>query len=498
MMKWRKAMLSSIQKMLDSFNKYNIEYCHWKSNEHLEEALRGDTDLDVLFRPDQRRKLEYALSEAGLKRFRATPLMQYNAIEDYIGYDKDAAKIWHLHLHYRLSLGEKHLKGYTVPWTEYIISRRHFVNTEEGGIYCSNPADELFLLYIRMSLKLRWRDFGRRIGKDDIAEMLWLKEQTTSGEIEKVANFLLNKNVAYEVQRVLECDLTHKKQILRLQKILRKEMRAFTPYSRFSSWALRTKRELFWLIGGVKRRMGFNSTKPNRRVSPSGGTVVAILGCDGAGKSTILSYVKKEFNKKIDVYNTYLGSGDGNSSLLRKPMKIVAKRVGGRGIGHAVEKELDSGKRSSLKSKLYSVAKIIWAVTLAQEKKNKLRKVTKARNNGMLVLIDRYPQTEVAGFSDGPLLTRYVKSNALLKRIAQWEYSIYSSAYTNGPDLLIKLMVPTEVAIQRKPEMTVEEIDNKKSAVKKIHCGKKEVEVSTDRELLESVRDVLQAIWEEM
>lgn len=491
-------MLSSIQKMLDSFNKYNIEYCHWKSNEHIEEALRGDTDLDVLFRPDQRRELEYALSEAGLKRFRATPLMQYNAIEDYIGYDKDTAKIWHLHLHYRLSLGEKHLKGYTVPWTEYIISRRHLANTEEGEIYCSNPADELFLLYIRMSLKLRWRDLGHKIGKDDIVEMLWLKERVTSREVAEIANSLLNEKVATEVQLVSECNLVNKNQISRLQKILRKEMRLFTQYNRFSSWMVRTKREFFWLIGGVKRRMGLSSTKPNRRVSPSGGTVVAFLGCDGAGKSTTLAYVKKEFNKKIDVYNVYLGSGDGSSSLLRKPMKIVAKKVGGKGVGHAVEKELNSGKKSSLKSKLYSVAKVIWAVTLAQEKKSKLTKITRAKNNGMLVLVDRYPQVEVAGYGDGALLRKYSNRKGLMKRISDWEYGIYKKSCINPPDLLIKLMVPTDVAIQRKPEMTAEEIDNKKEAVRSIHVGKKEVEISTNQELIESVGNVMQAIWDEI
>ena len=49
---------------------------------------------------------------------------------------------------------------------------------------------------------------------------------------------------------------------------------------------------------------------------------------------------------------------------------------------------------------------------------------------------------------------------SLLKKLAEWEFDIYKSAYTNQPDLVIKLMVPTEIAIQRKPEMTFEEIEN--------------------------------------
>lgn len=89
--------------------------------------------------------------------------MQYNSIEDYIGLDYKTGKIWHLHLHYRLSLGEKHLKGYTFPWDKDILERKELYDNK---IYCSNPSDEFLLLLIRISLKLRWRDFNRKICSD--------------------------------------------------------------------------------------------------------------------------------------------------------------------------------------------------------------------------------------------------------------------------------------------------------------------------------------------
>ena len=79
-------MLKSIKQMLDAFEENKIIYCHWKSNEHLAPALVGDTDLDMLFLPEQRSEIDRVLNECGLKRFRATPLMQYKGIEDYIGF----------------------------------------------------------------------------------------------------------------------------------------------------------------------------------------------------------------------------------------------------------------------------------------------------------------------------------------------------------------------------------------------------------------------------
>lgn len=488
-------MLLSIKNMLDAFEQNEIKYCHWKSNEHLGEALTGDTDLDMLFSPSQRSLLDRVLNECGLKRFRAMPLMQYNAIEDYIGFDKETAKIWHLHLHYRMTLGEPHLKGYTItPYTDYILDSR--VMTTEG-IYTSAPAVEYILLLIRMALKLRTRDWFRKVGKDDLIEQKWLIEHSGKADFEKRAKEMLHDEKAVSaILSLYGSVVTRKNQLRPLRKQLLRVMKPFTCNSLLKSLWLRTKREIFWLIGGIGRRLNLNPTKPFRRVSPSGGCVVAFLGCDGAGKSTTLDYLYHEYKKKLDVKTIYLGSGDGSSSLLRKPMKMVARRVGGKGLGHKVEKEYQVKKKVSLKSRLYSIAKILWAVTLAKEKKGKLIEMTKARNQGMLVLTDRYPQIVMPGYSDGPLLTKYLKNGkGLLYRIAKWEYGIYESSTINAPDLTVKLMVPTEIAIQRKPEMTAEEIDNKKAAVMAINVSRSVV-VDTSHSKEETLGDIMEYIWE--
>lgn len=479
--------------MLDAFEEKGIKYCHWKSNEHLSDALNGDTDLDVLFAPEQRSLLDATLNECGLKRFRSTPLMQYNAIEDFIGFDEEEGKIWHLHTHYRMTLGEKHLKGYTVtPWTKTILENRRW---DENGIWCSAIEDELVLLVVRMTMKLRWRDFGKKVGADDLIELKWLQERADDAKLKASALKMAGEEATSLIIKVLANGLTKKNQLNHLHKVLLKQLKLFTGYSALGSRWMRTKREIYWLIGGIKRRLGWNSNVANRRISPSGGLVVAFLGCDGAGKSTTLAYVKKEFNKKLDVSTVYFGSGDGSSSLLRKPMKLVAKKVGGKGVGHAVEKEYKENKKVSLKSRLYSIAKIVWAVTLAKEKNAKMMDMTKARNNGMLVLTDRYPQAIMPGCSDGPLLHRYINSKGLFNKIAKWEENIYKKAKINQPDLAIKLMVPTEIAIARKPEMTVEEIEQKKSIVMSMGIADKTVVIDTSRPFEQTRSEVMNEIW---
>lgn len=479
--------------MIKALEAHQINYCHWKSNEHLNEALDGDTDMDVLFDPTQRVELEQVLDLCGLKRFRSAPLMQYNAIEDYIGFDKDTARIWHLHTHYRMTLGEKHLKGYTInPWTYLILNNRR---KDDQGVYCSAYEDELVLLLVRMAMKLRWRDFGKKIGKDDRVEYKWLVEHTKQEEVADRAKLFIGEKATREIIRLLSGEALSKKgQLRKLHKLLLKELKLYTGYSCLGSRWMRHKREWHWLVGGFKRRMGINSHVANRRVSPNGGNVIAFLGCDGAGKSTTLAFVKKELNKKLDVCTVYFGSGDGNSSLLRKPMKMVAKKVGGKGVGHAVEKEYAEKKKVSLKSRCYSFAKIIWAVTLANEKKTKIRQQTKARNNGLIVLTDRYPQTLYPGCSDGPLLSKY-EGKGLMGKIAAWEHRVYASAAMNPPDLTVKLIVPTEVAIERKPEMTAEEIDTKKSIVMGLNLSNNTLVVDTSRPFEETRAEIMEAIW---
>lgn len=494
-------MLESIKKMFDSLHSNNILYCHWKSNEHLEPALNGDTDLDMLFQPSDRNKLDCVLNECGLKRFRATPLSQYNAIEDYIGFDKQEAKIWHLHLHYQLTIGENHLKGYTLgAWGEYVLNNRIL---HESGVYTACPEDELVLLFTRIALKYSVRSIFSSLSNDDHVEMSWLQDRINPLVFQEHAEYLVGNNCSKLIQEMLSKEIRKKREFVCLRNKLCKELRCFTGNTQISSWIKKEIRTLYWIVGGVNHRLHGNVSKPYSRVSPSGGCVVAFIGSDGAGKSTTIKYVRDELSKKLDIKEVYLGSGDGSSSLLRKPMKIVAKRVGGKGLGASVEKEYQEAdkkmKKVSMKAKVYSFAKYEWAMALASEKKAKMREITKARNNGMIVLLDRYPQCKVYGVNDGPLLHKYINSKSkFLRNRAQREQQIYEMFEKNPPDLTIRLIAPIEVAMQRKPEMTYEELEKKLDAVMAMRPSKEIVTINTSVDKKQSFGEVIEQIWKKM
>ena len=69
------------------------------------------------------------------------------------------------------------------------------------------------------------------------------------------------------------------------------------------------------------------------------------------------------------------------------------------------------------------------------------------------------------------------------------------SSTVNPPDLTIKLIVPAEIAIKRKPEMTVEEIENKTAAVMAVNVSRNEI-IDTSYPKEETLGNIMQLIWD--
>ena len=172
--------LMIVRKLIDLLNK-EITYCHWKSNQHFQNALSGIDDLDILVDREQHNKIVKHITELGFKHFYTPELRTYVGIEDYLGFDSETGIIVHLHLHYMLMIGEKHLKGFRFPIEHYVLERR--IWSEEYKVYFSNPEDELLLLIIRRGLKARKRDFiFNKFEQKMSEEYTWLKKQCDSFE----------------------------------------------------------------------------------------------------------------------------------------------------------------------------------------------------------------------------------------------------------------------------------------------------------------------------
>jgi thymidylate kinase len=177
--------------------------------------------------------------------------------------------------------------------------------------------------------------------------------------------------------------------------------------------------------------------------------VVAIIGSDGSGKSSLSADLVRRFDALgRAATHLYFGSGDGPSSLLRWPLRQVRRMLFGRKGRSERQQALQHRHPRTL-----GAARAVWAIVLAIEKQAKLSRALRSRRRGALVVCDRYPQAQVAGANDGPLLEAWCDDPRRLRRVcATWEARPYRRAERCPPDLVLRLRVDQSTAERRRPD----------------------------------------------
>lgn len=485
--------------LFQAFHEAGIRYCFWKSDPHeLARSLRGRSDLDVLIDRAHAREAQDALARSGFKRFTAVPAKAYPGVEDYLALDPAAGAILHCHAHYRLLIGRANRKEYRLPWEDLLLDTRQF--DARVGVYVADPDVEILLLLLRSAAKLGLGDFvrplvGRPLFDPEFGTQLErLRPFVDPSRTGKLCADLLGERVATRLPDLL-AGRTAGRAAPGLAWAARGALRAFRRHGRVTGLLYGWSRTLGWVVGGAARRY-LRLALPLRRTVPTGGIVVAVMGSDGAGKSTVTRELATALAAKLDVLRVYFGSGDGPSSLVRWPM-LVARRA----LKHSGVVARQGRRADRPDGTLLSWARVVWALALSLEKRRKLRATWHARNRGMIVVADRYPQAQVTGFNDGPLLTRLARHPwSALRRLARWEAAPYVWAERHAPDLIVKLSVAPETALRRKPELSLAEAERRISAVRSLTYAPPTavVEVDADRPLADVRRAVWEAVWDRL
>jgi thymidylate kinase len=492
--------LAALLSLLEALERARVAHCHFKSNEHLGAALCGATDLDLLVARSDAREAQAVFAGQGFKRFDPGFGTGYPGVEDWIGFDPASGRQIHLHVHFRLPVGELHLKSYRLPFAEALLGSR--VHDAETGVFVAEPHHELLLLLVRRALKLTRRErlltrLGRGgvLGGDARREYDWLRERTQGAGVVGLAEQEFGKDVASVVAPLLD-SVPDRRGMVQLRKALLRVLSPHRTWGAFESALRQLVRGSVQRVTRALRRRGARLPRAFRRSNPSGGCVIAFVGCDGAGKSTLLGELGPWLGWKLDVLPIYFGSGDGPVSVARLPLVWV------RRLQKRLSPTRPPAERSRvLKPRRLSPARAIWALVLAFEKSQRLATAERARQRGIVVLCDRFPQTNVRGFNDGPLLTPWLESpQAWRRRLAGWELGIYESARRLAPDLVIKLDVSPEVAVARKPDMAVEECARRRAAVASLEWGERchMLTIDAEQPLERVIAEAKAAIWAEL
>jgi hypothetical protein len=140
-------------------------------------------------------------------------------------------------------------------------------------------------------------------------------------------------------------------------------------------------------------------------------------------------------------------------------------------------------------------------LALARERRSRLALARRARNLGMVVICDRFPQSQVLGFNDGPRLGGWRDdASPILRALAQRELTSYRAAASSPPDLVLKLHVAAEIAVRRKPEMTQEWIAERAEAIRGLRFppATRVMDIDANQPLEQVLLQVKRAIWEHL
>lgn len=189
--------------------------------------------------------------------------------------------------------------------------------------------------------------------------------------------------------------------------------------------------------------------------------VVAVIGCDGSGKSTLTADLYAQLRDISVTELVYLGQDSGNilRSILRVPLI-------GPMVGRYLVRKSQNAHAGDKKPAEPDVLTAIVIYLLSRWRRHKFRRMRALHRKGAIIVADRYPQAEVAGFYfDGPGLGGAERASAFVRWLTARERQFYEEMAAYVPGLLIRLNIDAETAHARKPDHKLTMLQDKVSVI---------------------------------
>ncbi len=174
--------------------------------------------------------------------------------------------------------------------------------------------------------------------------------------------------------------------------------------------------------------------------------IIAIVGCDGSGKSTLTADILARLRKQGPIERRYLGLASGEVSRRIKKLPIVGTHLERYVVGKAAQAQDRTREFPGA-----ATALVIYLLSLYRAMQ--FRRMLVQSRRGVLVITDRFPQAEVPGiYCDGPGLSLVSTGSWLIPKLAAGERRLYKWMSNHVPELVIRLNIDAENAHRRKPD----------------------------------------------
>lgn len=183
--------------------------------------------------------------------------------------------------------------------------------------------------------------------------------------------------------------------------------------------------------------------------------VVAVIGADGTGKSTLTADLIKSLGDMGPVQRFYLGLVSGEMGEKIKQLPLIGVRL----EAHLAKK---AQRAQDPQHKLPGTGTGLVMYLLSLWRARQFRRLVALSRQGVIVITDRYPQAEIPGFNyDGPGLLDAGCDTWLVRKLAVRELERYRWMANHVPSLVLRLNVDLDTALARKPDHRASEISDK-------------------------------------
>ena len=182
--------------------------------------------------------------------------------------------------------------------------------------------------------------------------------------------------------------------------------------------------------------------------------LIAVIGADGSGKTTLANDLAADLARERPARYVYLGLGSGVIGHKIAELPIIGRLVSAR-----IEKR--AGRTRDPKDKIPGPVTALVVYFFSTRRMKRFKDMMALRRSGTVVITDRYPQTEMAGFYDGPGLSTARAESAFVRWLAKREGALYAEMVRHKPTLVLRLNIDADTALSRKPEHGRELVEKK-------------------------------------
>ena len=175
--------------------------------------------------------------------------------------------------------------------------------------------------------------------------------------------------------------------------------------------------------------------------------MIAIIGCDGSGKSTVSEQVIDYASKYGPVALTHLGKQAGNVGRALSALPLI-----GWWFKWLISRKVKTVNKSHAKNKTPGIfpALVMYAFTIRRVRR--FRRMLVLRELGNIIITDRFPQLDYPKSFDGPELVVDAQGNFIVRWLARREYAAFEWMTSYKPNVVIRLNVDIDTAMARKPD----------------------------------------------